>query len=139
LVVEDDDYFRQLLVGSLERVGLDVSQVSDGRQALDALRAAGRAGAQHRFSAVVTDYQMPNMTGMELVELLAAVGVAQRTVLLSAFLDPDSQRWAQLLGVAAVVRKPLDFKAMAKLVREVAERRWCVEPRAPSRPPGKAT
>ena len=131
LIVEDDEYFRELAVDALERVGLSVTQASDGKQALIALREAARAGAPHRFCAVVTDYQMPNMTGLELVELLAAAGVARQTVLLSAFLDSDSQRWAELLGVAAVMRKPLDFRALANLVRQVADRRSSVEPRAP--------
>ena len=129
LVVDDDEAFRALVRHALEEKGLSVEEAADGRQALDTLREAGRRGEHARFAAVVTDFQMPRMTGLQLVELLAGAGVAQQTVLLSAFLDRDSEKWARLLGVGAVLSKPLNFSQLADTVQRVATTHHAIKPR----------
>ncbi len=134
LVADDDPSFRDLVAHCLERRGLRVAQARDGYEALERLHEAARSGPQSHFSAFVTDFRMPRVTGMELIELLAAVGVAPQTVLLSAFLDPSAEKWARVLGVAAVVQKPLNFDELAVLVQRVAGSRPSLHPRQPSAP-----
>jgi CheY-like chemotaxis protein len=129
LIVDDDPAFRHLVRHALERVDLEVAEAKDGSEALDVLRGAARNGPSSRFSVVVTDFQMPRFTGMQLVELLANLGVARQTILLSGFLDRDCLRWAELLGVAAVISKPLDFRALAQKVVSIAHERHSIEPR----------
>ena len=57
LVVEDSDFFRNLLVPSLSAAGYDVSTAATAENAL-AMRDAGR-----RFDAIVSDIEMPGMNG----------------------------------------------------------------------------
>ncbi len=61
LLAEDSDFFRQQLVGFLETAGYEVVPCEDGQIAWDAL-AAEPSG----FDLMVTDLEMPNMTGLEL-------------------------------------------------------------------------
>jgi CheY-like chemotaxis protein len=64
LLVEDDVDTRELVAASLRRAGFDVREAGDGRDALAAIR-------RERPSLVITDCNMPHMTGNELVEALA--------------------------------------------------------------------
>jgi two-component system chemotaxis sensor kinase CheA len=68
LVVEDSDFFRNMLVPALAAEGYEVTAVENAAQALR-LRDNG-AG----FAAVISDIEMPGMTGLEFVRTLRAGG-----------------------------------------------------------------
>ena len=59
LVAEDSDMQRQLVVSTLKSEGFQVLEAEDGRAALDELD-------RHRVDVLVTDVEMPRMTGLEL-------------------------------------------------------------------------
>ena len=63
LVVDDSSTMRRIVVNSLQRIGFtDVVEAGDGQEALD------RFDASMRF--VITDWNMPNMTGTEFARAL---------------------------------------------------------------------
>lgn len=59
LVVEDNRVMADVVRFNLSRAGMDVEVAFNGRAALDAFNAA-------EFDLVITDYQMPEMSGEEL-------------------------------------------------------------------------
>ena len=66
LVVEDSDFFRQMLVPVLQSAGYTVTAVPDAGRAL-ALREAGRM-----FDAIISDIEMPDMDGLAFVRAVRA-------------------------------------------------------------------
>lgn len=66
LVADDEPTIRKSLQRTLTRGGYDAVVVEDGQQAFDALREA--QGGSSPFDAVITDIQMPHMTGTELID-----------------------------------------------------------------------
>ena len=68
LVVEDSDFFRQLLVPTLSAAGFRVSALSNAVEALR-LRDAGEM-----FDAIVSDIEMPEMDGFEFARTVRAGG-----------------------------------------------------------------
>jgi two-component system, NtrC family, response regulator PilR len=60
LVVDDEESIREFLEIMLRKEGYEVVISSDGRQALDTLK-------KKSFDMVISDLQMPNMTGIELL------------------------------------------------------------------------
>jgi len=60
LVVDDSQLYRQTLRESLSRIHLNILEAEDGVQALEMIQK------HPNISLVITDYEMPNMTGTEL-------------------------------------------------------------------------
>ncbi|HYV99058.1 MAG TPA: response regulator [Gemmatimonadaceae bacterium] len=76
LVVDDSATMRRIVVNSLQRIGYsDVVEAGDGREALDKLDAS--------IGFIITDWNMPNMGGIELArEVRAREGFANLPMLM---------------------------------------------------------
>jgi len=61
LLAEDSEFFRKRVAGLLEGEGFDVTACEDGAEAWEQLNAS-----PDRFDILVTDIEMPNLTGLEL-------------------------------------------------------------------------
>jgi len=68
LVIEDSDFFRQMIVPVLESQGYDVVAVPDAGRALQ-MREAGLM-----FDAIVSDVEMPDMDGLTFVRAVRSGG-----------------------------------------------------------------
>ena len=65
LVVDDSATMRRIVINSLQRIGFnDVVEAGDGREALDQFDAS--------VKFVITDWNMPNMSGIDLARSLRA-------------------------------------------------------------------
>jgi len=80
LVAEDDPGVRSLVVATLQRYGYRVMAAVDGLQALEVFRTYG-----HLINLVVTDVNMPELKGTELVRILADNGLAIPVLFISGF------------------------------------------------------
>lgn len=104
LLVDDDDLFLDLTALELGRLGCEVHGVTDAQQALDLL-------SRRDFDAIVTDWQMPGIDGIELVRRVRKAGSSERfryVVLTTARADPDTARAALEAGADDLLFKPLD-------------------------------
>lgn len=70
LVVEDDPVQRLILVSLLNRHGHEVIAVSDGAAGWDALRLS-------TFNIVFTDWMMPGMSGLELIQKIRSTSLGR--------------------------------------------------------------
>jgi sigma-B regulation protein RsbU (phosphoserine phosphatase) len=103
LVVDDNQFNRELLVRHLERQGHAVSQVSDGLQALETLR-------ESPFDLVIMDIMMPGMNGYQLLEALRAdEDLADIYVIVISALD-DTQGIARCIQLGAEDYLPREFE-----------------------------
>jgi CheY-like chemotaxis protein len=109
LVVDDNRTSRHIVVTMLQQLGLWVQEVASGQEALEAVKAADRAGQP--FHVVLTDWRMPGMDGIETGKALRAAGLAAPPafVLVTAFGRDDAQDAADrtALTLDAVLSKPV--------------------------------
>lgn len=100
VTAEDNDDIRALSARSLRRAGHVVFPTSDGVDALAAVR-------EHRPDVVVTDVDMPRMTGLELCRAIRADDDLKHTPVLvvSGSIELHDTRAADA-GVTAVLGKP---------------------------------
>jgi two-component system alkaline phosphatase synthesis response regulator PhoP len=115
MVVEDDKDTREVVKLILELEGMDVTEASDGFEALERLHQI-READPHRPCAVVLDIMMPRCSGAEFRKrqlddpLIANVPI----IVLSAIAD---QLRADELHAFAKVPKPFDPDQLIRVVR----------------------
>jgi FixJ family two-component response regulator len=70
-------------------------------------------------SCLITDVQMPGMSGLELQSQLISQGVHLPIILITGFPEQSARERALGAGALAYLEKPFDGGAVAKLLREV--------------------
>ena len=114
LVVEDDPTISEVVVRYLEREGLDVEAVADGRDALD-------AAAKSWPDLVVLDLMLPGMDGLEVCRRLRAHAPVP-VIMLTARGDEEDRVLGLELGADDYVVKPFSPRELTARVRAVLRR-----------------
>jgi two-component system response regulator DesR len=96
----------------LERDIHVVGQASSGEEAL-------RAVEEHRPNVLVTDIEMPGMTGIELAQAVRQAGLGVRVVIVTSFARPGYLRRALDAGVTGYLLKDAPAAELADAVRRV--------------------
>ena len=100
VVAEDHEDIRHVLQRALERAGHQVVTAADGAAALEAVR-------RHRPDVVISDVDMPRMTGFDLCRAIRADAELRHipVVLASGSLLPGDPRAVEA-GASATLLKP---------------------------------
>ena len=115
LVVDDSLTERRLMGGWLERNGgFSVAYAADGQEALQWLRA-------NRADLVLTDMQMPNMNGLELVTAVRNEFPALPVVLITAHGSADLASRALRQGAASYVPKSRFQDLLVNTVNQILD------------------
>lgn len=99
LYVDDDDEIRRLGRDVLERQGYKVDMAADGQEGLEALLAG-----HHQL--LITDHNMPHMTGLELVIKARKAGLRLPIVMTSGFAYPSQIPNQVRSSITALLPKP---------------------------------
>ncbi len=107
LVVDDEPNNVDVLTRRLQRAGYDTAFAENGQAALDALAADS-------FDAVLLDYMMPGMDGMEVLQQIRADSALDDmpVLMVTAKNDAGSETGALQLGADDFVSKPVDFQIL---------------------------
>jgi two-component system response regulator MtrA len=114
LLVEDDPSVRETATLLLERAGMRVRSVADGRQALDAF-------ASQRFDLVVLDVMLPSLDGFEVCRAIRRTSQVP-VVMLTARTDTTDVVAGLELGADDYVTKPFQGPELVARVRAVLRR-----------------
>jgi two-component system chemotaxis response regulator CheY len=113
LVVDDSNMARKHISRVLNSLGIEhISEARDGQEAVEMI-------ANHFFDLVVTDYNMPNMDGKELIDHIRT-GSNQATIpVLMVTSEENESRLAavQRSGVSAICDKPFETSVVRELVQ----------------------
>lgn len=110
LVAEDNEGIRAVMVDTLEDAGFDVHPVSDGQAAWEALRRGN-------FDMLVTDNQMPRLSGLDLIRWIRDAGMNLPIVVASgSFTIARVDNYSQL-QISAVISKPFHLGEFVSVVR----------------------
>jgi two-component system response regulator PilR (NtrC family) len=114
LVVDDEADLRELLSLTLGRLGLDVD-------AAESLAAARALLAHNRYALCLTDMRLPDGTGIELVQQVAARGDTPIAVI-TAYGSAENAVAALKAGAFDYLAKPVDLDQLRLLVRSALAR-----------------
>jgi DNA-binding response OmpR family regulator len=112
LVVDDDADLRQLNASVLKDSGYEVTTADDGAAALAALDA-------DCYDLLLTDHNMPKLTGVELLNQLHIARKTLPTILVSGSLIGDEPHRYPWLQIAATLLKPYAAADLLRTVRRV--------------------
>jgi signal transduction histidine kinase/CheY-like chemotaxis protein len=115
LVVDDEDFVRDLLSDILEGEHCEVRLAQDGTQALALFR-------EHEFDGVFTDVGMPGMSGWELAREIRQLNAKIPIAIITGWGEMVGSHEQRAAGVDWVVAKPFTAERIAELVREINKR-----------------
>ena len=111
LVVEDDDDIRRFNAEALTGSGYHVEAAVDGAAGWEALNA-------DRYDLLITDNNMPNLSGIKLIEKLNDARMAVRVILASGASHAEESE----LRLAATLPKPFTLDELLGTVKKVLVR-----------------
>lgn len=108
LLAEDELYVRLTVSFALEEAGMEVTAVDNGARALEHL--TGVAMEHRPVDLLVTDLQMPCMTGMELIRNLRDQGLRVPILVLSAWATREMLARIRELWQVDFLEKPFEAR-----------------------------
>ncbi|CAN5501536.1 hypothetical protein BH10BDE1_BH10BDE1_35080 [soil metagenome] len=130
LIVDDEAELREILAEQLRDLnivvggvtyGVEIQEAIDGRDALEKFH-------ETKFDAVLTDINMPEMTGLELLAALRGEGSDIPSIILTGFGDKSKAAEALRLGCFAFMDKPWKGANLRKTVLGALERGVSLRP-----------
>jgi two-component system, response regulator len=124
LLVEDNERDAELTMRALKKGGLanKLLWVKDGQQALDYLFRRGEFTGRDEIvpRLVLLDLKMPRVDGIEVLKVVKAEEATRRIPIVVMTSSQEEKDLAQTydLGVNSYIVKPVDFAAVADIVRQ---------------------
>jgi len=115
LVVDDSRAMRMIVTRTLRQAGFsghDITEAENGKQALE---TAGR----QRFDLVLSDWNMPEMTGIELIRGLRAKGIRTPFCFVTSEGSEEMREQAEAAGAVGLIAKPFTPEAFIDVLSSV--------------------
>jgi len=110
LVVDDDAGVRDVLAITLNKAGYRTRCAKDGEDGWEALHV-------NKFDALITDHDMPRLTGLDLIRRVRAAPLQVPVLLMSGRLPWDDSRLFKLLRPGMTLAKPFSMADMLLKLR----------------------
>jgi two-component system chemotaxis response regulator CheY len=112
LIVDDSDFSRKYIVRIMSDIGIEnFTLAENGKQALSICK-------QHYFDLIVTDFNMPEMDGLQLIKHLRADDDKKFVPILMVTSEQNKNRLAAVeqAGVSALLDKPFEPESIRDLI-----------------------
>ena len=110
-IVEDDAAVRAATENLVKSLGFDVYTFASAQEFLQSHHVTETA-------CLISDVQMPNMSGIELQATLVDRGFRIPTIFVTAFPDESVKRRAMDAGAIGFLYKPCNGKALVQFIRD---------------------
>ena len=111
LIVDDDESIRLMIAAVLKRAGLRIDTAASGREAVSRLE-------RHTYAAVVVDLAMPEISGADIVDRIAASGQQTKCVVLISAGSESALNDVPENVIHTKLRKPFSIDEIVSAVRE---------------------
>ena len=112
LIVDDEEIIRESLSFVLSKEGYSVREAANGRIALEMIR-------EQSFDVVLTDLEMPEMRGIELLENIARFSPETLVVIVTAYGSIETAIAALRKGAIDYILKPVEFDELLVKLRRL--------------------
>ncbi|MBO9553113.1 response regulator [Cellulomonas sp.] len=114
LVTDDSRVMRQIVIRTLRQAGYDwdVREAADGAEALEAVRA-------DEPDVVLSDWNMPNLNGIELLQQLRAEGFETPFGFVTSESSEEMRATAEAAGALFLISKPFTPESFREVIEPV--------------------
>ena len=116
LFVDDEKSLTELARSLFPRLGYHVTTFNNSLEALAYVKEA-----PHRFDLVITDYNMPGMTGLELSRNIQAIRTDLPIILCTGYSEVIDETRVDDYGIKGFIMKPIARNEIAALIRIVLD------------------
>ena len=118
LYIDDDEALAFLVQRLLSRRGFRVDTQTHPQEALIRLRAN-----PDDFDLIVTDYNMPAMSGLDVVREVRVLRPGMKVAVISGFIDEELRRLASMAGVRHLIFKASAVEELCEVIVQLMESR----------------
>jgi len=111
LIADDDRFMRETLGEVFAERGFTPLLAADGAEAVEILQ-------QTKIHLLLTDYQMPRLTGIEAIQQARAIRHDLPCILMTAHLDQQVREEARRAQVFRALSKPFSHSVLTGAVRD---------------------
>ncbi len=116
LVVDDEEIIRESVSFILSKEGYEVTEAENGRVAHEKL-------LDGYYDLVITDLEMPQMNGLQLMEVISRFTVAIPVIVVTAYGSLDTAIKALRYGAYDYILKPVEFEELIIKIKRLFETR----------------
>jgi FixJ family two-component response regulator len=110
-IIDDDDSFRSALVGLIRSLGY-------GARGFESAEEFVESGVMRSSACVITDIQMPGMSGLDLQHFLTRSECAVPVIMVTARTEPGLEQRALASGAICLLRKPFQTEALTDCLQK---------------------
>lgn len=114
LIADDERNIRESLSFVLQKEGYEVAEASNGAEALD-------KHEERPFDVVITDIEMPEMRGIELLEKITRRTPETFVIIITAFASIETAVQALRKGAYDYILKPIDFDDLLHRLKKLLD------------------
>ena len=114
LIVDDEDAQRSILKGYLEKKGYKIYSASSGTEGIKTVQ-------NNLIDIVLSDFKMPDKTGLEVLEDVKKINPETSFVILTAYGTIEDAVKAMRLGAFDYISKPVDLDELDLLIERIIE------------------
>ena len=104
-VIDDDESFRTALVELLRSLGYEAQSFASAVEFID-------RGGERSCDCIITDFNMPRMSGLDLIQLLTARGSTVPVIMVTGCPEPGLEAKAAAGGAVCLLMKPFEDDAL---------------------------
>ena len=119
LVVDDEKIIRESLSFILRKEGYSVAEAANGKEAYDKL-------VLESFDLIITDLEMPEMKGIELLDHAMHINPQSLVVIITAYGSLETAIAALHKGASDYILKPVEFDELLVKIRRLLDHRKLV-------------
>lgn len=114
LIIDDEDAQRSILKGYLEKKGCKIFSASSGTEGIKAVQ-------NNLIDIVLSDFKMPDKTGLEVLEEVKKINPEISFVILTAYGTIEDAVKAMRLGAFDYISKPVDLDELDLMIERIIE------------------
>ena len=115
LLVDDETEFLEAMSIRMTARDMNVSTASSAQEAIEKIKG-------NDFDAIVLDYQLPGMDGLNALREIKAIRPESRIILLTGFATVEKRDEALKMGAVELLEKPVDLRVLSRIISRDPDR-----------------